>query len=157
MNLTIQFLSDVYEIQYMAQGGHPTSLDYFRNYAVHVIAKCETVLKRCDDTEVWDVSAIVRLLCTFPNFVLWISEHRVVAQIQTHIFSDLHDIRDCFVNSSSVDMTDESQLSQFVRVFLFIDEQLSTTLLKGESLSESWGSTTRTPSQISSQKQVMSV
>jgi hypothetical protein len=136
ISYTSQFLEDFDEIQYLANTSEKTPLDYLHDYATHLISKFDQALKLRQSYEGMEESFTVKLLFNFLNLVSSISQHHVIAQILTKLFSDLLDTINLFINNKSMDITDDSRLSQIVRVFLFIYGKLATTLMKGGYLSD---------------------
>lgn len=111
-----------------------TPLDFLNEYATSLLKKFHEALENCASNVEIDQSFILLVMSNFLKLLTSLSTSNIVAQFLTDIFASLLDKINIYVSEKSINLTDGSNLSANIRLFLFVYGKLSATLLKGTNL-----------------------
>lgn len=123
-------------IQYDANSGIITALDFLNDYSKSVLSKFNDSITHCTSNDELENSFIMTLFLNFLELLSSLSFYHVIAQILTELFNVILNQISSFVQNRSLDITTNTRLASSVRVFLFTYGKLSATLLKGGTLSD---------------------
>ena len=124
------------EIQFQSNKKSRTPLDFLNDYVKVIVTRFQKAIDACKSHEELDQSLILFLFYNFLNLLSSISTYHVIAQFLTDSFSGLLDRISTFIDQKNVKIEGNSNITNTLRLFLFVFGKLSATLLRGTSLTD---------------------
>lgn len=122
------------EIQFQSSKNPTTPLDFLIDYSKTILTKFQIALTTCSSDAELDQSLILSLLYNFFNLLSSLSSFHVVARFLTETFTGLLDKINVFIEKRQIDINSSTNLTNILRLFLFVYGKLSSTLIRGTSM-----------------------